>query len=80
MKILKKHEQALTLSCCTQWPVGPVDFKSYWPPKKVTGPNFFIKKNTFLRYITFQVKDASLVMISFIPLVIYFYAFSQYSA
>ena len=21
-----------------QWPGGPVDLKSYWPPKKLTGP------------------------------------------
>ena len=57
--------QASTLSCCTQWPVGPLDFKSYWPPKKVTGPNFFLIKNTFLRYVALQIDDASLAVISF---------------
>ena len=25
----------MTLSFCTQWPVGPVYVKTYWPPKKV---------------------------------------------
>ena len=25
--------QALTLSFCIHWPGGPVDLKSYWPPK-----------------------------------------------
>ena len=32
----------------------------------MTGPNlFYLKKNTFLRYIALQVDDASLAMISF---------------
>ena len=35
--------QALTLSFCIHWPGRPVDLKSYWPPKKVTGPNI-VKK------------------------------------
>ena len=30
--IEKDEQQALTLRCCTQWPIGPVYFKSYWPP------------------------------------------------
>ena len=49
---------ALTLNFCTQWPVGPVDAKSYWPPKKVTGPKVFIdlKKTLFLQYIALQVE------------------------
>ena len=37
---LPDGEQALTLSFCTQWPVGPVDVKSYWPPKKIISPKF----------------------------------------
>ena len=31
-------EQALTLGLWVQWPGGPVDLKTYWPPKKLTGP------------------------------------------
>ena len=31
-------DQALTLGLWVQWPGGPVDLKSYWPPKKLTGP------------------------------------------
>ena len=49
--------QASTLSYSTQWPVGPVDFKSYWPELK--------KKKKLLRYIALQVNDASLAVISF---------------
>ena len=30
--------QALTLGLWMQWPGGPVDLKTYWPPKKLTGP------------------------------------------
>ena len=30
--------QALTLGLWVQWPGGPVDLKSYWPPNKLTGP------------------------------------------
>ena len=30
--------QALTLGLWVQWPGGPVDLKTYWPPKKRTGP------------------------------------------
>ena len=30
--------QALTLGLWVQWPGGPVDLKTYWPPKKITGP------------------------------------------
>ena len=30
--------QALTLGLWVQWPGGPVDLKTYWPPKKFTGP------------------------------------------
>ena len=30
--------QALTLRLLVQWPGGPVDLKTYWPPKKLTGP------------------------------------------
>ena len=30
--------QALTLGLWVQWPGGPVDLKTYWPPKKLTGP------------------------------------------
>ena len=37
------RKQALTLSFCIHWSGGPVDLKSYWPPKKVTGPNI-VKK------------------------------------
>ena len=33
-----EHSQALTLGLWVQWPGGPVDLKSYWPPKKLTGP------------------------------------------
>ena len=30
--------QALTLGLWVQWPGGPVDLKTYWSPKKLTGP------------------------------------------
>ena len=30
--------QALTLGLSMQWPGGPVDLKTYWPPQKLTGP------------------------------------------
>ena len=40
-KTPKLSHQALTLSFCNQWPGGPVDFKIYLPPAKVTGPDFF---------------------------------------
>ena len=30
--------QALTLGLWMQWPGGPVDLKTYWPPQKLTGP------------------------------------------
>ena len=30
--------QALTLGLWMQWPGGPVDLKTYWPPKKLTSP------------------------------------------
>ena len=30
--------QALTLGLWMQWPAGPVDLKTYWPPKKLTAP------------------------------------------
>ena len=33
--------QPSTLSSWSHWPRGPVDLKSYWPPKKSTGPQFF---------------------------------------
>ena len=39
--------QGSTITFCIHWPGGPVDFKSYWPAKKVTGPNFFCR-NTHL--------------------------------
>ena len=32
------RRQALTLGLWVQWPGGPVDLKTYWPPKKLTGP------------------------------------------
>ena len=32
--------QGSTIRFYIHWPGGPVDFKSYWPPQKVTGPNF----------------------------------------
>ena len=32
--------QPSTLSSWSHWPRGPVDFKSYWPPGKSTGPHF----------------------------------------
>ena len=37
---ITKGEQALTmtLGLWVQWPGGPVDLKTYWPPKKLTGP------------------------------------------
>ena len=38
----KQSDQGSTITFCIHWPGGPVDFKSYWPPKKVTGPNFFV--------------------------------------
>ena len=41
---------ALTLSFGTQWPVGPVDVKSYWPPKKLLAHFFLLKKPLFLLY------------------------------
>ena len=40
-KIFKKvckTLQALTLGLWVQWPGGPVDLKTDWPPKKLTGP------------------------------------------
>ena len=30
--------QAFSLGLWMQWPGGPVDLKTYWPPKKLTGP------------------------------------------
>ena len=33
-----QHNQALTLGLWVQWPGGPVDLKTYWPPKKLTSP------------------------------------------
>ena len=61
--------QALTLSFCTQWPVGPVDVKSYWPPKKSFWPKMFFidKKPLFfaIHCITSKSKDASLAVIYF---------------
>ena len=38
--VSKQHRrcQALTLGLWVQWPGGPVDLKTYWPPKKLTGP------------------------------------------
>ena len=30
--------QALTLGMWMQWPGGPVDLKTYWPPQKLSGP------------------------------------------
>ena len=35
-------QQGPTITFCIHWPGGPVDLKSYWPAKKVTGPNFFV--------------------------------------
>ena len=35
---IKVTHQALTLGLWVQWPGGPVDLKTYWPPKKLTGP------------------------------------------
>ena len=32
------------LSSWSHWPRGPVDLKSYWPPKKSTGPQLFFKR------------------------------------
>ena len=34
----RKEEQALALGLWVQWPGGPVDLKTYWPPQKSTGP------------------------------------------
>ena len=34
----EKPCQALTLGLWVQWPGGPVYLKTYWPPKKLTGP------------------------------------------
>ena len=34
----KDLDQALTLGLWMQWPGGPVDLKTYWPPQKLTGP------------------------------------------
>ena len=36
--VLVQYLQALTLGLWVQWPGGPVDLKTYWPPKKLTGP------------------------------------------
>ena len=36
--MVKDPQQALTLGLWVQWPGGPVDLKTYWPPKKLTGP------------------------------------------
>ena len=47
--------QALTLSFCIQWPVGPVDVKSYWPDI------FLLIKKTH-----YKSKDASLTVIYFV--------------
>ena len=33
--------QPSTLSSWSYWPRGPVDLKSYWPPKNPLAPNFF---------------------------------------
>ena len=38
MVVLLVMTQALTLGLWVQWPGGPVDLKTYWPPKKLTGP------------------------------------------
>ena len=39
LNTLNRHiSQALTLGLWVQWPGGPVDLKTYWPPKKLTGP------------------------------------------
>ena len=34
----RQPHQASTLGLWVQWPGGPVDLKTYWPPKKLTGP------------------------------------------
>ena len=39
---LVDRRQGSTIMFCIHWPGGPVNFKSYWPAKKVTGPNFFV--------------------------------------
>ena len=54
---------ALTLSFCTQWPVGPLDVKSYWPPQKVTGPKKDLK--TLFLAIHYKSKDVNLAVIYF---------------
>ena len=36
--LISEEVQALTLGLWVQWPGGPVDLKTYWPPKKLTGP------------------------------------------
>ena len=39
--------QALTLGLWVQWPGGPVDLKTYWPPKKLTGPGGPVDLKTY---------------------------------
>ena len=35
---LSNYHQALTLGLWVQWPGGPVDLKTYWPPQKTYWP------------------------------------------
>ena len=39
--IEQDEQQASTLSCCTQWPVRPVDFSKLLAPQKSYWPEFF---------------------------------------
>ncbi len=40
-KAVSVSYQLSTLCSWSHWPRGPVDLKSYWPPKTYTGPQFF---------------------------------------
>ena len=39
--------QGSTIRFCIHWPVGPVDFKSYWPPIKLLARTF-LQEYTFI--------------------------------
>ena len=71
--------QALILSVCTQWPVGPVYVKSYWPQKIYWLQMFFIDRNPFFAIHRITSRRMRVWPLFFFQLVIYFHALSQYS-
>ena len=44
--------QPSTLSSWSHWPRGPVDLKSYWPPRKIYWPPFFPDRSLYSWLIT----------------------------